>query len=771
MDEQPDRLQPPVATLRRTGASCTDIGTATGSTYTLTAADAGSTLRVIVTATNAAGSSTATSAQTPVVTGPPVNTVLPAITGSTVVGQTLTASNGSWAGNPTGYSRQWQRCDTHRRQLHRHRRRDRLHLHPHRRRRRLHPARDRHRDERGRLRTATSAQTPVVAGPPVNTVLPAITGSTVVGQTLTADTGVWTNSPTGFSRQWQRCDSTGAACTDIGAATASTYVLAAADAGSTLRVIVTATNAAGSTSATLGTDLAHPVERTPTAWTDDARRCRRRRRQRLHRRLRPVHALLDSAADRPDRLPPRRQLGPADPDADLHRQRRTARHARRRLPAGDDRRRPGSRLGRLPAHEPPDPRGRQVLARVLVQRLRCPGLLRRRPGFRPLRRRPVFRHGKSAGQLRQRQRLQSRVLLYATLGSIAPAGPVNTTLPAITGSTVVGQTLTASNGSWAGNPTGYSRQWQRCDAAGASCTDIGAATASTYVLAAADAGSTLRVIVTATNAAGSNTATSTQTPVVTGPPVNTVLPAITGSTVVGQTLTAERRWTGNPTGYSRQWQRCDSTGAACTDIGAATASTYMLAAADAGSTLRVIVTATNAAGSAQATSAPTALVQSNAPLPLGRTIPGAAAAGGGSGFIAVSGPYTLSSTAPLTALTGYLRGGSSTQPIRTLIYTDSGGQPDTLVAASQQVTIAAGQAAGWVDFPLTSSPTLRSGKYWLGYWFGGSGVEVYYDDVSGSGRYVPVFYSATGAPPISFGNGSGSSLAFSLYATLGAGSP
>ena len=73
------------------------------------------------------------------------------------------------------------------------------------------------------------------------------------------------------------------------------------------------------------------------------------------------------------------------------------------------------------------------------------------------------------------------------------------------------------------------------------------------------------------------------------------------------------------------------------------------------------------------------------------------------------------------------------------------------------MTIAAGQAAGWVDFPLTSPPILAAGKYWLGYWFSGSGVQVYYDDVPGSGRYVAASYSGTGSPPASFGNGSTSS--------------
>ena len=50
------------------GANCADIAGATASTYTVTSADVGATLKVVVTATNRFGSAPATSAQTAVVT-------------------------------------------------------------------------------------------------------------------------------------------------------------------------------------------------------------------------------------------------------------------------------------------------------------------------------------------------------------------------------------------------------------------------------------------------------------------------------------------------------------------------------------------------------------------------------------------------------------------------------------------------------------------------------------------------------------------------------
>src|SRR5581483_7368606 len=57
----------------------------------------------------------------------------------------------------------------------------------------------------------------------------------------------------------------------------------------------------------------------------------------------------------------------------------------------------------------------------------------------------------------------------------------------------------------------------------------------------------------------------------------------------------------------------------------------------------------------------------------------------------------------------------------------AGGAPGSLVAVSSEVTIAAGQAAGWVDFPLPSTVTLAAGNYWLGYWYGSNtAAQAYY---------------------------------------------
>ena len=80
---------------------------------------------------------------------------------------------------------------------------------------------------------------------PVNTVAPVISGTMVVGQTLTTTNGTWTNSPTSFTYKWYK------GITAIVGATSSTYILVQADAGTTtaIKCEVTAINLGGSTAA------------------------------------------------------------------------------------------------------------------------------------------------------------------------------------------------------------------------------------------------------------------------------------------------------------------------------------------------------------------------------------------------------------------------------------------------------------------------------------------------------------------------------------------
>jgi hypothetical protein len=85
------------------------ISGATASTYTLTASDVGFTVYAIVTANNGVTpNGTAETASTSNVTRAPVNSALPTISGTAVVSNVLTVTNGTWNGYPISYSYTYQ---------------------------------------------------------------------------------------------------------------------------------------------------------------------------------------------------------------------------------------------------------------------------------------------------------------------------------------------------------------------------------------------------------------------------------------------------------------------------------------------------------------------------------------------------------------------------------------------------------------------------------------------------------------------------------------
>src|SRR5262245_56665902 len=91
------------------------------------------------------------------------------------------------------------------------------------------------------------------------------------------------------------------------------------------------------------------------------------------------------------------------------------------------------------------------------------------------------------------------------------AAPQSNAAPTISGQAREGNTLTANNGTWANSPSNFSYQWQQCDSNGGSCNSISGSTSKTYKVAQGDVDHTLKVAVTASNADGSNTATSSAT--------------------------------------------------------------------------------------------------------------------------------------------------------------------------------------------------------------------------------------------------------------------
>ena len=101
------------------------------------------------------------------------------------------------------------------------------------------------------------------------------------------------------------------------------------------------------------------------------------------------------------------------------------------------------------------------------------------------------------------------------------------------------------------------------------------------------------------------------------PPVNSSLPTIAGTDQQGHTLTASNgSWGGTaPITFTYQWQRCDSSGSSCGAIGGAKSQNYVASSGDVGRTIRVQVTGTNADGTSQALSGPTAVIAATGNAP------------------------------------------------------------------------------------------------------------------------------------------------------------
>jgi prepilin-type N-terminal cleavage/methylation domain-containing protein len=180
---------------------------------------------------------------------------------------------------------------------------------------------------------------------------------------------------------------------------------------------------------------------------------------------------------------------------------------------------------------------------------------------------------------------------------------------------LVGDILSANNGSWSGSPSSYSYQWEDCDSSGNNCNLVSGATSSTYTLTNFnDYNNTVEVLVSASNGSGAGAAVaSAPTQVVADAlPVNTVAPAIpSGTTTQGQVLTTDTgTWSGEPSFYY-EWEDCNTSGGSCNPVAAnGNASTYTLTSADVGQTIVVAIEGYNGAGDAWAYSPATAVVAS-----------------------------------------------------------------------------------------------------------------------------------------------------------------
>lgn len=234
--------------------NCINVAGGTSRTYLVLAGDVGSRFKVLVTATNETGSATATSAPTGTantsLAGLPDNTSLPTISGAAAQGQTVTADKGTWTGDvPISYACQWQDSS------------DGVTWHN------IAgatscsysiPAAEVGKQLLVEVKASNkegeqdsySAPTDAVIPPPASTAAPTLAGYAQDTQILSTSDGSWQYSPTSYTYQWQFSSNGGATWNAIAGATASSYQIPYGTYdGDELRCRVTATNAAGSTSA------------------------------------------------------------------------------------------------------------------------------------------------------------------------------------------------------------------------------------------------------------------------------------------------------------------------------------------------------------------------------------------------------------------------------------------------------------------------------------------------------------------------------------------
>ncbi len=484
----------------------------------------------------------------------PANSLAPTIAGEAAEGETLSATDGTWSGSPLHYTYRWQRCDAAGEECEE-----------------VEGARGQTytpgssdvgeslrvlvtaSNAGGSATEASEATSAVVAATePSNTALPAISGTALDGSTLSASPGTWSGTPASYAYQWESCDASGEACAPIEGAEEAEYQLGDGDVGTTLRVVVTATNAAGSAQATssasttVGSEPPSELEPPSISGTPDE-----------HQVLYADHGAWTGTE---------RQFSYQWESCDSS----------------------GSECEPIEgATEPEYDLGEGDLSTTVRVRVEM---------------------SSAVGSLTDVSPVTPVIGAAGALASTAP--------PSVTGTPEVGQTLTATNGGWsATGALSYTYQWQSCDRFGQGCANIEGATGASYAPVSGDAEHALRVQVTASVEEHSRSRASSVTqPIATaGALVVEQAPPIEGAALAGSTLKASSgQWSGEePIGYSYQWERCTEAGE-CTAIEGATAGSYALTEGDVGSTLRLLVTATNGSGSSIALSAATARIDPEA---------------------------------------------------------------------------------------------------------------------------------------------------------------
>jgi hypothetical protein len=398
----------------------------------------------------------------------------------------------------------------------------------------------------------TTTETPAppvgVLAVPENTASPTISGNIRTGWQQVASPGSWTGSPASFGYQWQRCiDSTPASCGDIAGATFSNYVPEAGDFDTWLRVEVTAENIDG-------VGVAYSMLYGPVVGS------------------------------------PFFTSGPTlSGDGILGAELTVAATANGTQPVG-----------------------------VNYAWYRCdspsyPGP----PFFFPC---PQITTGVTTYTVSAAD-LGKYIYVDVVAGNVygaanrntafvgpVTARPLNAGAPAVTVSSPNSDVASTSDGTWANSPEAISYQWQLCSTSDpASCADIPSANDADFTFRPGDVGQYVRSQVTASNGAGSTTATSD----LFGPVAVTAPTVVDASTVsgvrrVGETLTGTpATFAGvTPSSISTRWLRCVAADGPCVELDGAVDATYTLGASDVGTWLAFSTVATSDFGDAGSISTP-----------------------------------------------------------------------------------------------------------------------------------------------------------------------
>jgi hypothetical protein len=627
------------------GSTWTSISGATGWGYTVGVADEGARLRAVVTATNADGSAAVSTAPTAAAIGaPPTNSTPPAIAGAAVRGTTLTSSAGSWGGIGDTFVYQWQRSadagttwtniagagsytytlavadegDTVRLLV-----------------TAINPDTS--------LAVGSAATATVTGSPPADTTAPTLSGNAWRGATLTSTTGSWSGLGDTYAYTWQR-SSDGATWTAISGATGPAYTLGVADEGDAVRVLVSASNpdaTVGATSTpTASVTATPPVNSTaPTVSGTPQRTAILSSTQGTWSGVGNAYTYQwqhspdgTSWTDITGATSATYALGVADETTNL-RLVVTAANADARVSAAS------AATPTVQAAAPVNTTAPVITGAALrgITLTGTPGIwsgIGNSIGYQWQRSTDGRTWTAIPGVTGTAYTLAVpdegdtvRLLITVTnpdgtvsvpsaaTATVLATAPANATAPTIAGAAQRGDSLTSTPGAWSGIGNTLAYQWQRSTGA-SGWTDIAGAVQTTYKLLVADEGATVRIRITATNPDGSSSTASAATATVTStPPVNTQVPSITGTAQRTSTLTATSgSFNGIDDVYTYQWQRSADTGSTWSSIAGATGATYLLAVADEGDTVRVVVTAANPDGAATTPSAASATIQSAPPL-------------------------------------------------------------------------------------------------------------------------------------------------------------